>query len=447
MLNDFISFIEENILIDPGTRTLLAVSGGADSAVMAELFFHAGLAFDLAHANFQLRGAESERDELFVRDMAVKYDVKVFVKHFETKKIARHNKTSVQLTARLLRYEWFDELMLKNEFDQVATAHHLDDQVETFLINMSRGTTGIAGLHGIPVKQGRVIRPMMFIGRKDIEAYILKNKLDFVEDSSNNSVNYTRNRIRHKIIPQIEKINPSFRKTLTDTIAHIREVEIIYRQAIEQKRKEIVITKGNQAYIALERFFNLVPLETWAYELLSPFGFNHTNIRDITGLAGSIPGKEVFSTTHRVIKDRENLVISLREKVGQKATFNITIEDIAFGIIKSPVSLELEIIHEIPAEFADPAITAYLDFDKLSFPLLIRKWQRGDFFYPMGMTQRKKISDFFIDQKFSLIDKEKQWLLCSGENIVWIIGQRIDNRFKITSSSNKTLILTLRPEH
>lgn len=445
MLSEFITFVKKENLVRKTDRILLAISGGLDSTVMADLFHRAGFSFDIAHANFHLRGDESHRDELFVKNLAEKYRVKVFIKHFETASFARKNKISIQVAARQLRYEWFDDLMSEHEYDRVAAAHHLDDQVETFLINLTRGT-GIAGLHGIHPKQGRIIRPMLFTGRKEIEVYALKHKLDFVEDSSNFSLKYTRNRIRHKVIPQLERINPAFGEDLTRTIDYIRDAEAIFRQAVESKRKEIFTEKDGQTLIPVEAFFRLKPFGTWAYELLSPFGFNHSNVLDIAGLEDSIPGKEVHSATHRIIKNRDTLIIAPVEKTGLEKTFLVTSDDLAHGSVKFPVHLGFEILNKIPAEFADPAITAYIDMNRLNLPLLIRKWNRGDFFYPMGMSKRKKLSDFFIDLKFSKFDKENQWLLCSGNDIVWIIGHRIDDRYKVTKDLKSVLNIKFYPE-
>ena len=442
MLEDFIAFIKKENLLDRPGRTLLAISGGIDSVVMADLFQRAGFPFDMAHANFQLRGEESGRDEQFVRSLGQMVGAKVFVKCFDTAKCARENRISLQVAARQLRYEWFDELLRVHGYSQLATAHHLDDQVETFLINLTRGT-GISGLHGIPLRQGKIIRPMMFAGRKEIEIYAAGHKLGYVEDSSNRSVKYTRNRIRHKVIPQLERINPSFRQEVTHTISIIRDAEAIYRDAIEQKRTGLFDEQDGKIYIPADQFFNLRPLLSWAYELLSPFGFNLSSIRDITGLADSIPGKEVTSATHRLIKDRDKLIIvPLEIKTSDKA-YRVTLSDLMNDKISIPLDLKFEILENIPASYSDPGRNAYLDFDKLNFPLVIRRWKKGDHFIPLGMSRQKKLSDFFTDQKFSRIDKENQWLLCSGEYIVWIIGQRIDDRFKITGTSNRVLRISL----
>ena len=443
MLLQMKSFIRENILPEPGLPVLLAISGGVDSIVMADLFHKAGIPFALAHANFQLRGGESERDEQFVLKLAEKYRVEIFVKRFDTARYARSKKISIQVAARELRYRWFDELLDMYGFEYVATAHHLDDQVETFLINLARGT-GIAGLHGIPVKQGRIIRPMMFAGRAEIQTYAAENHLEFVDDSSNQSMKYTRNRIRHKIIPQLEKLNPSFRNTLSETIGKIRVSEAIYQNAVEEKRKAIVEINGDTASIRVSEFFNLDPLQAYAYELLAPYGFNQANINDIISLKDSIPGKEVRSTTHRLVRDRDILFIVPKYDQLQKQEYEINWSDLREGIF-TPVQLSFEILEKIPVNLKSPGNTALFDLEKLSFPLHLRKWRRGDYFVPFGMANPKKLSDFFIDLKFSKLDKENQWLLCSGNDIAWIIGKRIDDRFKVIDQTSRILKIRVNP--
>lgn len=441
MPGEFIKFLEDNKLAEKTSCVLLAVSGGIDSVVMADLFHRAGYHFSIAHANFQLRGEESGRDEQFVRELAEKYRVEFFTRDFDTIKYSRKNKVSIQVAARELRYTWFEELLLKHGYDRLATANHLDDQVETFLINLTRGT-GIAGLHGIPVRQGKIIRPMLFTSRKEIEAYAIENAIEFVEDSSNSSDKYTRNRIRHKVIPELEKINPAFRQALTETIKHIRDAETVYRNAIEEKRYSIFEVKGDIVSVPVSGFYSLRPLETWAYELLSPYGFNLSNVNDIISLEGAIPGKEVLSATHRLVRDREHLlIIPVQHPEGEKK-YSISASDLHHELL-SPIHLTFEILEETPEKYDDPAISAYLDLEKLEFPLVLRKWGRGDFFFPLGMAKPKKISDFFIDMKYSKFDKENQWLLCSGNDIVWIAGKRIDDRFKINKASNRILKITL----
>ena len=332
MIGKFLEFLTTNQLVSNNSRILLAVSGGMDSVVMVDLFHKAGFTFAIAHANFHLRGEESDRDERFVRQLADFYKVDFFLKHFETKKYALQHKVSIQVAARELRYHWFDELLIKKGYDAVATAHHLDDQVETFLINLARGT-GISGLHGIPVRQGKIIRPLLFASRNEIAAYASENNLKFVEDSSNSSLKYTRNRIRHKIIPELEKINPGFKAGLNETIQIIREAEIIYKQAICDTRNSILEKRGNNFVIPAKAFFSLNPLKAYAFELLSPFGFNLSGINDILGLKDAIPGKEVISPTHRLVRDRDLLIIAPRHDILEESEFEVTFSDLPAGIV------------------------------------------------------------------------------------------------------------------
>lgn len=443
MLPYFLNFLSNRILLATDARILLAVSGGIDSVVMTELFSKAGYPFAIAHMNFNLRGEESLRDEDFVKNLAAKYKVQLFIKRVDTIEFARKNKLSVQVAARDLRYQWFEELRIKHGFDGVATAHHLDDQVETFLINLARGT-GISGLHGIPVKNGHIIRPMLFASRQEIVDYSRENDLPFVEDSSNIYDKYTRNRIRHHVIPQLEKINPSFREGLNDTILNIRDAEIIYKHAIEMARNSIVIVRENQAIIKLVDLLNLNPLNTYAYELLSPYGFNISQVDQIIALKDSIPGKEIISPSHRLVRDREELIIVPRHDIPGKSEFEVNYGDLEPGI-SQPLRLSFEIREDLIADKKTSPDEALLDLVKLVFPLIIRKWKRGDAFVPFGMSKPKKLSDFFIDLKYSRIEKEQQWLLCSGNEIVWVIGRRIDDRYKVSDQTGNVLRIRVHP--
>ncbi len=443
MLDEFTGFITDNLLFSKDSRILLALSGGVDSVVMTDLFHRAGYTFSLAHVNFQLRGDESDRDEQFVRKLAAHYQVEIHVSHVDTAGYARKHRISIQVAARDIRYQWFNELMVRHGYDYVATAHHLDDRIETFLINLARGT-GIEGLHGIPARQGKIVRPLLFATRKQIEDHAKENRLDFVEDSSNRSLKYTRNRIRHKIIPELEKINPSFRKTLAETMHNISDAEMIYLQAIEDIRNSILDQRGNLITISLNKFFSMVPLKTLAFELLSPYGFNKSNIDDIVGLQEAITGKEVISPTHRLVKDRELFIIVPRHDLKLKKEYELNWNDLQIGI-EVPVRLSFVVMDKIPASLKSPADVALLDLDKLQFPLRLRKWKRGDRFIPFGMVKPKKLSDFFTDLKFSKIEKENQWLLCSGDDIVWVIGKRMDDRYKVEPGFTRILKIEYLP--
>jgi tRNA(Ile)-lysidine synthase len=435
MLDSLLRYIPSENLFLPEEKILLAVSGGLDSCIMADLFHKAGFVFAIAHCNFQLRGQESERDEQFVRQLAARYKVQIFVNHFETAAFARKHKLSIQMAARQLRYEWFDELLVNEGFDHLATAHHLDDQVETFLINLARGT-GIAGLHGILPKQGKIIRPLLFATRAELEKYAREYRVPYVEDSSNQSLKYTRNRIRHKVIPQLEKINPSIRQAIKETIERVRDAESIYKVIVENEKNRLLARTDGGFKMSIVEIKKLSPRKTWLYELLADFGFSAAVVSDIDQSLDGQPGKTFHSMSHTLTRDREHLIISARilgkETRPEYVVYPVQDQD-------APVSLEFE---SLPADRvkinSDPGF-AFLDQDSLHMPLTIRKWRKGDYFVPFGMKGRKKLSDFFVDTRLSLPQKENIWLLCSGEDIVWVIGMRPDERFRVTEHSRIVL--------
>lgn len=439
MLAEFKKFIEKEKIFFPGDRILLAVSGGMDSVAMTELFRLAGFTFGIAHCNFSLRSKESDGDEVFVRNLACKHKVPFYSEHFDAKSYAVDQGISVQMAARELRYTWFEELRRNEGYACIATAHHRDDQVETFLFNLGRGT-GIAGLHGILPKNGYLIRPMLFATRMKINDFILKNNIYFREDSSNSLIKYHRNRIRHKIIPEMERLNPGFREEILSTIMKIRDVEEIYREAIRVKSEMLIKKKGEETIISIEEIRLLSPLGTWVFELLQPYGFTGATVDALLPALTREPGKFFHSPTHRLLIDRENLVIVpmiTRQEIENKSD-RIILETLQ-GAIRVPVPLQWSGCPLIPEVFAVDPVNAYFDLHCLKFPLEIRRWTRGDYFFPLGMKKKKKLSDFFIDNKLSRIEKERTWLLCSGDDIVWIIGHRIDDRFKVTSATKRVL--------
>jgi len=438
MIELFLKYISQENLFQSDERILLAVSGGLDSSVMAELFHQAGFSIGIAHCNFQLRGEESSRDEQFVRHLAAKYKVPLYISLFNTASYARKNMLSIQMAARKLRYDWFEEILDKEGYAYLATAHQLDDQIETFLINLARGT-GIAGLHGILPKQGRVIRPMLFASRQNLQDFAGKRHLSYVEDSSNASLKYTRNKIRHKIIPQFEKINPSFREEMAVTIQKLREAESIYHSIINKEKERLLISNDQGYKLSVPELKKLVPGRTWLYELLSDFGFTSSVVENIIASLDDQPGKVFHSPTHRLVKDREFLLITLHPETVPMNSFE-AYPEMAPGL---PIKLSFRLLKRKAFIMPSDETIAMIDYDKLHLPLSIRKWKTGDYFYPLGMSNRKKISDFFIDQKFSIPQKEDTWLLCSGDDIVWVIGERLDDRFKITSETKTVLQVRL----
>ncbi|MFA6925199.1 MAG: tRNA lysidine(34) synthetase TilS [Bacteroidales bacterium] len=439
MLKLFTEFIKKENLFEKNDKIILAVSGGIDSIVMCDLFYNAEFNFSIAHCNFGLRGQESDMDELFVQQTAHKYKVSFFSELFETKKYSEENKISIQMAARELRYGWFNWLTETTNYKYVAIAHHFDDVVETFFINILRGT-GISGLHGIATKNKKIIRPLLFAKRKDIEEYVLKNKLKFREDSSNNENKYVRNKIRHDIIPVFKKIHPEFDNTIKSNIERVKDVEEIYKNEIEKVRKNLLIINKNYISISIEELKKVNPLRTYLYELLSPFNFNFSNIQNIIENLDDISGKQFLSSTHRLIKDRSELIIT-KINDEQKNEYLINLDD---TLIEVPLKISIsKAAFNKNAEILKNKNIATFDADKLSFPLKIRKWENGDYFYPFGMKNRKKLSDFFIDEKFSLVEKENTWVICSENKIAWLAGHRIDDRFRVDDKTKNIVILEI----
>ena len=434
MLNEFIKYCKKEKLFSEDDKILLAVSGGIDSVVMAELFFLAEYDFGIAHCNFKLRGKDSDKDEKFVKNLATKFKVPFFIKRFDTYKYSDENKISIQMAARELRYYWFTELLEKEDYKYTATAHHRDDSIETFFINLIRGT-GISGLHGILPKQGNLIRPLLFAGRDEIEVFKKENKIKFREDKSNLSDKYLRNKIRHKLIPVIKEIEPEIEKVMQKNISRFSETENIYFKEIEKREKKIVKKETGKIIISIDELRKLKSLKTYLYEFLLPFNFTFSDVENITISLEGISGKQFYSPTHRLLKDRNNLIIA---PLSENEIQEFFIEKTDKGIL-SPLRLKIKIEKNI--ELSSDKNIACLDYSKLEFPLILRKWKRGDVFVPFGMTGKKKLSDFFIDQKLSIIQKEQIWLLCSGENIVWIVGHRIDNRYRITKNTKQVFKL------
>ncbi|MEI6764206.1 MAG: tRNA lysidine(34) synthetase TilS [Bacteroidota bacterium] len=435
-------YIRSQQLFAVGQRVLLAVSGGIDSSVLAQLFHTAGFSYGIAHCNFQLRGKESDEDEKFVETMAGIYGVPFFCKRFDTLSYASKSGISTQMAARDLRYAWFTELLENENYRCIATAHHLDDQIETFFINMLRGS-GISGLHGILSKQGTVIRPLLFAWRNDIEKHALKNQVPYREDQSNKESHYLRNKIRNKLLPLVKEICPEYRSILTTNIKQLRDAEIIYNAAIAAA-SGIIIKKEDQFVIPVKQLLLLEPLRTYLFELLKPYNFSTSVVDDILKNIERGSGKKFFSPTHRLISDREQLIIT-RLQIDELESVVFEIPEGAASI-EHPLRLSMQRVwtgknYQVQRE----KNIATLDKNKLIFPLVIRKWKTGDTFYPFGMKGKKKVSDYFTDHKFSLADKENVWLLCSGKDIVWIIGHRMDDRFKITTETKTGL--KIKVEH
>jgi len=440
MINQFKEFIKKEKLFTRKHKILAAVSGGMDSVVLCYLLHKAGFDFGIAHCNFQLRGKESDKDEKFVSQLAGYFQVPYYIKKFDTQTYIKKHKVSVQMAARELRYSWFEEIRMKNSFDYLAVAHHQNDEIETFFINLIRGT-GIAGLHGIKAKTGNVVRPLMFAGKKEIEEFAKKNNISFREDSSNSSLKYLRNKIRHKLIPMLKKLNPDIEDAVKSGIQRIRQMEGVFHEIVEEKKKDIVKQEGGFVRFEIRKLLSLPHNELFLFEFLKPYGFSGDIIKKISKSLKGISGKKFYSSSHILVKDREHLIIYPISKTSGYKEFKIyenTKE------IKAPLYLKFKKLNiSKNFEVMKDSKIAMLDFDKLSFPLMLRKWQKGDYFYPFGMSGRKKLSDFFTDLKLSLPDKENAWLLCNSNDIVWIAGYRIDNRYRITGKTKRVFVAEL----
>jgi tRNA(Ile)-lysidine synthase len=423
---------------------LLAVSSGVDSMVMAELFLVSGFKLAIAHCNFGLRGKESDGDESFVKEWARKHKVHFHTKRFDTKKYAARHKLSIQMAARELRYQWLNQLRENLEFDHIAIAHNSDDIIETFFINLLRGT-GIAGLHGIAGSNQYIIRPLLGFSRKEIESYAKEMNIKWREDSSNATDKYERNKIRHHLIPLLDGINPNSRKGIHNTIENLQAVEEVYNQSIQKQLKTICSNKNGKTYLSIAALKKSEFPAIYIYEAIKGFGFNYAQAVEVADAMDKQSGKVFLANEHRITKDRSSFIIEVLPNAKPKE-FMVKPETKILSIDNFDIDFSAD---AMPKGFKPPvaATTACLDFSRLKFPLSIRKWQKGDKFYPLGMKKPKKVSDFLIDTKVSLSEKEDVFVLLSGNEIAWLIGRRIDERFKISNTTKKLYICNITLAH
>ena len=444
LLLRFKESVKQNFFFSPKDKLQLAVSGGVDSVVLCELCKQAGYDFIIAHCNFQLRGEESERDEQFVKELGKKYGVEVLVQQFDTGKYAAENKISIQEAARELRYSWFAELLAPGSRvptpDYLLTAHHADDNNETLLMNFFRGT-GLHGLTGIPAVSRYIRRPLLDFTKEELLEFAKENKLDFVEDSSNQSSKYTRNFFRNEIIPAISKVYPQVKDNLQDNIKRFKEIEKLYRFSVDQLKKKLCRTKGKEVHIPVRQLmgFNNRAL---IYEIISAYDFHEKQVEEVIKLAESDSGKYILSPSgeYRIIKHRHWFIIS---PVQPKEAENIIIEEGVRSLQFAVGSLQLTKVSVADCQLPTADSIACLDAKEISFPLLLRKRKTGDYFYPLGMKKKKKLNRFLIDQKLSTTEKENVWVIESAERIIWIVGHRIDERYKVTEKTKSILRITV----
>ena len=430
MLSKFEKHVASYFPFLKGKKLLLAVSGGIDSMVLMRLCIEMKMDISVAHCNFTLRGDESDADEDFVKSQTDKLQIPIFIKKFDTKKIAEKEKSSIQVVARNLRYEWFNTLLINNDYDYILTAHHLDDSLETFLINFTRGS-GLNGLTGIPQQNVSIVRPLLPFSRTEIEIFANENKVEWREDSSNASDKYLRNKLRHDVIPMLKELNPSLLHSFENTISNLQQAQSLVDDASRIVYRKVVTDTNFQKRINLTELIQLPNYNAYLYQWLEPLGFS--DWESINDLATAQSGKQIHSQNHTLLKDRNFLIVFPKQESEKTTLFLIEKDQ---NEIKFPLKIKFCNVDDISNQATN---TIFVDEDKLQFPLVIRKWQEGDWFYPHGLNGKKKLSKFFKDEKYSLLDKSEAWLLCSNNQIVWIIGDRQDDRFKVTETTTKIL--------
>ena len=437
----FLHFIREYKLFTDIDKLLVTVSGGIDSVVLVHLLKKLDFHFSIIHCNFKLREEESEGDELFVSKLADKLNVPIYIKHFDTGKYAEQKKLSIQMAARELRYQWFEEVRANEKFDYIITAHHKDDLAETVLLNLSKGSV-LSGLHGIKPKNGDIIRPLLWATKKDIAEYASKEKISFREDSSNASDKYQRNLIRHKILPEFEKLNPSFSETIFQTSVLRGQISDWFEKYCAEIKSKSFQQRGSVLHCDKNVLAHLN--EAILFELIREFGFNSSQAIDLFGSLHETEAKEFVSSTHRLVKDRSSVSIAPLFEKTNDSILSITGEG-KYEI--NDLTLQLTVANTIPTidELKNPAFT-FLDYEKLNFPLTIRIWQEGDSFHPYGMKGKKKVSDYLTNIKLGKLEKENQTVMLSGNDICWIVDKRIDDAFKIDSQTKTVLRVEINIE-
>jgi len=428
MLDRFHKYINQNDLFRANDKLLVTVSGGIDSVVLCHLLEQSRFNFSIAHCNFGLRGEESDGDEAFVETLAEDLRVNIHIKKFDTLAFAHKNKVSIQMAARDLRYDWFHFIAEKENYNFILTAHHQNDSVETVLLNLVRGT-GIAGLHGIKPKSGKIVRPLLFATKEEVKQYAIENGLNWREDSSNQSSKYHRNLLRNEVMPLLKKINPNLEETFQQTIEKIVAAESIYNNYVEGCKSEFV--RSNPEYTSIEFQFLKEESEPVLilFDMLREFGFNYTQTKEIISSIDSEPGNKFISNSHLLVVDRSHLIITKKSNQSELTYLSIHIDTGIINFYEDNIQLQLKMGTDIV--ISDEPHIAFLDYDKLNFPLILRRWQPGDQFQPLGMkTGKKKISDFLNDIKMPLNLKENVHVLLSNNEIVWVVGLRIDDRYK-----------------
>ncbi len=436
LITQFQAFITENQLFKEDARILLAVSAGVDSVVLCHVFYQAKLNFGIAHCNFKLRGIAADEDEVFVAKLAQGLAVPFFSTSFDTQTYARKHKLSIQMAARELRYGWLEAIRHEFGFQYIATAHHLNDSIETFFYNFAKGT-GIRGLQGIPIKNGNIIRPLIFSTKQNILDFAHANHILFREDTSNQEDKYARNKIRHRVLPVLQDLNPNFEQTAQKNLEHIRQALHLYDFAIDQLQQHIVTKTESEMRIDVQGLSAYQSFaKTLLYEWLRPMGFQP---RQIGQMLQAGTGAYFYSDSHYLLVDRTHFIIEKRRVEPSEKRFVIPFEAKALHLSIGNFTIEHK--NGQPKTFTNDPFTVFLDAEKLHFPLTLRHWKKGDYFYPLGLNGRQKLQDFFTNLKIPRLQKARIWILESGGEICWIMGYRLDERFKITTETQQYIVI------
>ncbi|NUM49505.1 MAG: tRNA lysidine(34) synthetase TilS [Flavobacteriales bacterium] len=439
MLKETEKYISQNSLFEKKSNILVALSGGIDSMVLLHILKELGYNISAAHCNFKLRNSESDDDEKFVTNICKQWNIALFVKQGDAKIYSQKHKCGIQEAAREVRYAWFNDLSKKKLFDAVAVAHNANDNIETFLINLIRGS-GIKGLTGIPIKNQKVVRPLLFAFRNEIEEYAKKNKIPYRTDSSNASLKYTRNKIRLQIIPQLKELNPAFEEVVLREINLMQQADAFIEKHINRKLKTFCIQKNNALKIDIASIKKTQSSQLVLFHLLSKYHFSSSTINDVNEALSSQSGTIFFSPTHELLKDRSSLILTERKQSEKKAEKKISYTP---QRISNPLALQFS-VHKKPLNISRDSHVAEMDAEKISFPLTVRKWKAGDRFVPLGMKGKKKVSDFLVDYKTPLNEKHSVYVMESGGEIVWLIGYRISEKVKITDQTKNILRVVLK---
>lgn len=440
LINRVQDFIKEENLFNSGSKLYCAVSGGIDSVVLCDVLFSLGYNFTILHCNFKLRGEESDRDENFVRNLAKKYNAEFYTRHFNTLEFAAENKISVQLAARELRYSWFEEYISADYLNLLLTAHHADDNTETLLMNLFRGT-GLRGIRGILPKQKNICRPLLEITRSEIENYAGLKNLEWVEDSSNLSDKYTRNFFRRHIIPLVKEKIPAAEENILNTQEILRDTWLFYEYSIDNIKKKLLQDQGNSRCIPVLKLKSFPGYPALLWEIIQQYNFSFGQLKDVLHLLEAETGKYVQSSSHRIIRNRKFLLIT-GMKPENTDFFLAEDEHSKINLPEYEITFSIKTLHS-SIDIARSTDTAVFPLDKIRFPIIIRKWRKGDYFYPFGMRKKKKLARFFIDIKLSAPEKESQYVLEMDKKIIWVAGRRTDDRFRITQFPAKVLIVKI----